>query len=47
MRNVLIALAIFLVLGIGAVVVSSFNAAGPQRDVTAPESLEGGAEASQ
>ena len=46
MRNILIAVAIFVVLAIAAVVVSSFNSSGPQREVTAPESLEGGAEAS-
>ena len=46
MRNILIAVAIFVVLAIGAVVVSSFMAGGPQRDVAQPERLEGGAEAS-
>ncbi|MDB5622186.1 MAG: hypothetical protein JWR39_749 [Devosia sp.] len=46
MRNILIALAIFVVLALAAVVVSSLNSAGPQRDVAQPETLEGGAEAS-
>ena len=46
MRNILIALAIFAVLAIAAVVVSSFNSAGPQREVAQPETLEGGAAAS-